>query len=113
VLPKENRLKNKSDFENVFEKGKAFREDFLFLKRVENNLEETRFGIIVSKKVSNKAVIRNKARRRISDVITLNLLNIKKGMDVVIIAGNQIKEKSFKDIKEKEIELLSKAGLIC
>ena len=41
MLPKENRLKKKKDFEKVFKEGQGFKEDFLFLKVVKNNLNLT------------------------------------------------------------------------
>jgi ribonuclease P protein component len=112
VLAKENRLKKKTDFDFVFNKGKGLKKDFLFLKSVKNNLSITRFGFIVSKKVSNRAVVRNKARRRMSKVAQENLPKIKKGMDIVIVAGPQIKDKEFKEIKEKQEDLFLKSGLI-
>jgi len=112
VLAKENRLKKKTDFDFVFNKGKGLKKDFLFLKLVKNNLSITRFGFIVSKKVSNRAVVRNKARRRMSKVAQENLPKIKKGMDIVIVAGPQIKDKEFKEIKEKQEDLFLKSGLI-
>ena len=69
MLPKKNRLKNKKDFERVFKQGKGFKEDFLFFKITKNNLKENRFGFIVSLKVSKKAVLRNKVKRRLREII--------------------------------------------
>jgi len=105
VLSKENRLKKKSDFDFVFSKGRGFGGDFLFLKT-------SRFGFVVSKKVSNKAVIRNKIKRRMSEVVRSNLIKIKEGMDIVIIANKAIKEKDFSTIKEREENLFQRSGLI-
>lgn len=113
MLSKENRLKKKTDFDFVFNKGKGFKEGFLFLKLIKNDLKVSRFGFVVSKKVSNRAVARNKIRRRLSEITKENLLKIKKGMDVVIVAGKGIKEKEFEEIKEKQELLFQKSGLLC
>ena len=84
MLPKENRLKKKKDFEEVFEKGKGYKEDFVYLKIRKNKLKLSRFGFIVSKKFSKKAVVRNKIKRKLRESIRTKLPRIKKGIDGVI-----------------------------
>ena len=100
MLQKENRLKKKNDFEAVFKKGKSFKNSFLVLKTAPNKLEESRFGLVVSQKISKKAVVRNKVRRRMSEAIKTMIKDIKKGVDVVLIALPGIESKSFLEIKE-------------
>ena len=69
MLPKTNRLTKKKDFENVFKKGKGIKGDFLILRFVGNKTKTCRFGIVVSKKISKKATVRNKIKRRIRAAI--------------------------------------------
>lgn len=87
MLPKINRLKKKKDFERVFKQGRGLKQDFLSLKFAKNNLEATRFGFVVGQKVSRKAVVRNKVKRRLREIARINLGNIKKGLDIVVVAG--------------------------
>jgi ribonuclease P protein component len=75
----------------------------LYLKYYPNNLGENRYRIIVSKKVSKKAVVRNKIKRRIREI--LRCLDIKPGYDIVVITNKEIVDKSFQEIKQM---LLSK-----
>ncbi len=82
-----NRLKKKRDFEYVFKQGRGLKEGFLSLKFAKNNLEVTRFGFVVGQKVSRKAVVRNKVKRRLRELAKVKLENIKKGLDVVVVAG--------------------------
>jgi len=82
-----NRLKKKRDFERVFKQGRGLREGFLSLKFIKNGLEATRFGFVVGQKVSHKAVVRNRVKRRLRDLAKVKLGDIKKGLDVVVIAG--------------------------
>lgn len=112
MLPQNNRLKNKKDFENVFKKGRAFKEDFLFLKFAKNNFKSTRFGIVVSKKFSKKAVVRNQTRRKIKEAIRPKLANIKKGYDVVIMVRPGLNIIDFWDLNQKVETLLKKTGLL-
>lgn len=79
MLSGDNRLKKKKDFEYVFKKGKGFKEDFLFVKLVKNNLKITRFGFVVGYKVSKKAVLRNKVKRRLRETVKAELPKIRKG----------------------------------
>ena len=69
MLAREARLKKNKDFEQIFKKGKSVKGDFLLLKIVKNKLNKNRFAAIVSQKVSKKAIIRNKIRRRIAEII--------------------------------------------
>ncbi len=55
MLPKINRLQKEKEIEEVFKKGKGFKEDFLIFKTAKNSLKTSRFGFIISKKISKKA----------------------------------------------------------
>ena len=114
MLLKGNRLKNKKDFERIFKQGKGFKQDFLFLKIIENNLEKTRFGFIVSKKISKKAVTRNKIKRQLREIIRHKLKQgqVKKGIDGAFVALQGIDSKEFGEIKENAGKLLRKAKIL-
>ncbi|MFH1423419.1 MAG: ribonuclease P protein component [Candidatus Nealsonbacteria bacterium] len=87
MLPGTNRLKKKKDFEYVFKQGRGLKEGFLSLKFARNSLGLTRFGFVVGQKVSRKAVVRNKVKRRLREIAKSSLGDIKKGFDVVIIVS--------------------------
>ncbi len=103
MLSKINRLTKKKDFETVFKVGKGVKSDFLIGKIAENHLLESRFGFVVSKKVSTKATVRNKIKRRLRQAVASELLirKTKTPVDVVVIALPAIKEKDFSEVKEK------------
>jgi len=100
MLPKANRLKKKKDFEKVFKEGKRFKEDFLFLKIRKNNLKVSRFGFVVGQKISKKAAIRNKIKRKLSELVKLKLPKIKTGIDGVFIVKEGLENKDFWEMKE-------------
>ena len=112
MLPKENRLTKKKDFEGVFKKGKGFNEGFLFLKIEKNNLEKSRFAFIVSKKINKKAVDRNKIKRRLREVVRKSLPRINPGIDGVFVVQRDVKDKEFSEIKKTTIEILKKAKVL-
>jgi len=111
MLSRSNCLKKKKDFEKVFKQGKGFKEDFLFLKLIANNLKKNRFGVIVSQKISKKAVIRNKIKRRIKSILIQKLPEIKKQLDIVLVALPGLETKNFWEIKEIINNLFEKAKI--
>ena len=108
MLPKENRLTHRKDFDNTFKGGKGLFSDILNIKFINNNLENSRFGIVVSNKISKKAVIRNKIKRQIREVIHRNLTEINNGLDIMIICKPEISKKDFQEIEQTIIQLFKK-----
>lgn len=112
MLPQINRIKKKKDFELVFKGPKAVKIIPIAARMVNNNLSVSRFGIIVSQKVSKKAVIRNKVRRRISESIKGELRDIKTGADVAIVTLPGVDKLEFIETKELIKKILIKLKLI-
>ena len=110
MLPKLNRLKREKDFETVFKQGHGFKQGLLYLKVVKNNLDASRFGFVISKKFSKKAVIRNKTKRRLSEIIKAKLPEIKKGMDAIIVVMPGA-ENEFQKLEDTIDKLFKKAKL--
>jgi len=91
MLPSENRLTKKHDFEKVRSEGKYQSSNNLsvsFLNRRDGG--PARFGIIVSKKISTKAHERNKVKRNLREIVRKNLGRAKSGFDFVVIAKPSI-----------------------
>ena len=88
ALSAKNRLSKKRDFDTVFKEGKTVKGSFLFLKIAGNGTQISRFGFIISSKVSRKAVLRNKIRRELSDFTRINMSKIKGGYDIMVVIKN-------------------------
>lgn len=73
--------------------------DFFIIKTSGNNLPFSRFGVVISKKVSKSAVKRNKIKRIIFDFIRLKKLHEVSSKDVLIIISPKTAE-----LKKEEIE---------
>ncbi len=95
-----NRLNKKKDIENVFKNGRASYNKIIGVKTVNNELEQTRFAVIISKKVSKSAVNRNKIKRQIREIIKMQLKRIKTNKDCIIITLPPILEKKYPEIEE-------------
>jgi len=97
MLSKINRIKKKKDFEVIFKNGKSFKNSLFILKVAKNNLKISRFGFVVSLKVSKKATVRNKIRRRMSEAARAE--NMKQGLDLVLVALPKTTSADFDAIK--------------
>ncbi len=100
MLKKENRIRLDKEFDRVFKAGQSFYGKDLGFKLAKNNLEISRFGILINTKVSKKAVVRNKIKRQLRAVLEAKLDNISTGYDMVIIVFPLILDKKFKDIEK-------------
>jgi len=111
MLPKLNRLSKKNDIKKVFKKGQTFKENFLILRLRENNLKESRFGFMVSQRVSKRATLRNKIKRRLNEAVKMKIKKIKKGVDGLFIARPGLEAKDFREIDEAVEKLFKKYAI--
>ncbi|MFA6194947.1 MAG: ribonuclease P protein component [Patescibacteria group bacterium] len=111
MLKKSNRITKDKEFDRAFKTGQSFYTKLFGIKAADNSLEAIRLGVLVSTKVSKKAVIRNKVKRQTREIIQKELPILKNGKDIVIIVFQQILEKNFEEIKESIISGLKKLKL--
>jgi len=71
-LPKENRLRKPGEFRRVYENGKRFEGRFVTVFIVPSETDFQRLGITASKKISNKAHDRNRAKRLLREAFRLS-----------------------------------------
>lgn len=112
MLKKDNRLRKQKDFERVFGTGSFFSQGFLAIKMAPNGLEYSRFGFIVSNKVSKKAVSRNRIKRLLRETVRLSFGQIKNGFDAVIMVKTDISEKRQEEVGMVVDSLLKRSGLL-
>jgi len=112
MLPRQHRLTKNKDFEKIWQKGKSFFIQEIGIKFLANNLDYSRFGLVVSNKVIKRAVSRNKLKRRLREIIRKKLPFIKKGIDCIILARQGIGGLSFKELEERIEFVLGKLNLV-
>ncbi len=78
---------------------------------VPNQTERNRFGILISVKVSKKAVVRNKIKRQIREIIKEQMSKMRQGYDCAVICLPGIAEKDYEDIKKSLMGHFGKLGL--
>lgn len=112
MLPASNRLKRKKDFERVFRNGRKFNAGCLSFRTAENGLKTSRFGFIFGKKVSKRAVIRNKVRRRLQEAVKKRLPSVKKNVDGVLVGMPGCDKYDFSAMETIILELFQKANIL-
>ena len=80
-------LKKNKDFQNVYKKGKSYANKYLVMYILENQTDQNRLGISVSKKVGN-SIVRHRLTRLIRESYRLNEEMFNSGLDIVVIARN-------------------------
>ena len=112
MLASNFRLKQQKDFKKTFSTGKAAGSYLFVVKHSQNNVKNSRFAVIVSNKVSKKAVLRNKIRRRVKSWLLEQKENILPGQDVIIITKPKAATAEAKDIKRNLEKTFIRAKLV-
>ena len=111
MLKRKFRVTNSRDYNHIYKKGKRRGGKYIILFVEKNRFPFSRFGIVSSKKIGN-AVVRNRARRQVSEVLKDKLEMVRNGYDVVIVLKKSIVGIDFANI-EKDIRfVLNKADLL-
>lgn len=105
MFQKSSRL-NTSDFKEVFNFGKTIKTPFGVIKTKQNNLKNSRYAVVISKKISKKAVERNHLKRRFFNALQENGQKFSIA-DYVFILNSSVKDLQYKDLLTylKEIKL--------
>jgi len=112
MLPSKNRLTKKPDFEKVKAEGELLSGRFFGILYTPNRLDLSRFGFIVSTRISKKAVLRNRAKRLLREVARFLLPKTKGGFDVLFLAKKETTGASQAQILKEAKELFEKGGLV-
>ena len=97
-------LKKNKDFQNVYKKGKSYANKYLVMYILENQTDQNRLGISVSKKVGN-SIVRHRLTRLIRESYRLQEERFRCGYDIVVIARIGAKGKSYKEIDSAMLDL--------
>lgn len=87
MLATQHRLKKSKDFVAVYRKGCRKSTPFLTVRAWKGNSKQrhSRIGFSISQKVSKRAVIRNRIKRRLRAVCRQLLPELQPGWDVIIV----------------------------
>lgn len=108
-MRRELRLRQRKDFDSVFQRGRIWSNGLLVLRALPNNLPHNRYGFSTSKRLGN-AVVRNRVRRRLREAV--RILPSQPGWDVVISARAAAAGADFHELKRSVTGLFKRAGIL-
>jgi len=101
MLARSQRLQGRDEIKQILRKGGIVRRRYLSLRCLKNNLPFSRFGFVVSAKVSPKASARNLLKRRSREIIRKNLPSIEKGYDFLFIFSPPAAAIGFSELEQE------------
>lgn len=109
-MKREHRLAGRDRFEEIRRHGKCWTHRLLVVCILPNDLPSSRFGFSVSRRVGG-AVVRNRVRRRLREILRLRLSTIAPGWDVVLIARPPIAQAEYRQMENAVERVIAQAGL--
>ena len=115
ALRKQEKLRTRKDFDALKEHGKACRDPFFTVlvqaTEPDNPVQNLRYGIICSRKLHHSAVVRNRARRLITETFRL-CKEIILPCGILVIPRRAMFGAKQQEVQEHLLRTLKKAGLI-
>jgi ribonuclease P protein component len=111
-FPKTRRLTHTSDFDRVKEAGHAERGKFIVLAALAvQNSGESRAGFITSGRLGG-AVVRNRVRRRLREIVRKHQQHLREGLWIVVIARADAPEASYRALEDEWLRLAKRASIL-
>lgn len=113
MLAAEYRLSQDEEFEKVEKEGKVFQSKSFGLRYLDRGDEEySRFGFVVSNKISKDATKRNRIKRAFREAVRQSISYLDRGLDVVFLVKKITATESTEEIMAEVREAFSKAGMM-
>ncbi|RMG16298.1 MAG: ribonuclease P protein component [Deltaproteobacteria bacterium] len=103
-LPRSARLRRRREFVEVQRYGRSVRTRVLVLLVATNELGRRRLGVTVSRRVSRRAVDRNRIKRRLREIFRRERGVLPDGVDVVLVARPAALDASYETLRSAFLE---------
>ena len=112
TLGKDKRLTSATEFARVREKGKVYRGDLLTIgMAIDDQTSGFRAGFITSRKVG-AAVVRNRVRRRLRDILRRHQQELRSGISIVTIARPAAARSNYRALEDEWLRLAKRASIL-
>ena len=110
-FPAARRLKLSREFDRVRNEGQTFRGSLMLLGVLRSGEESFRVGIVTSKRVGG-AVVRNRLRRRLREIVRRNQLAILHGNWFVLVPRTNAARATFTALEDEWLRLAKRASIL-
>jgi ribonuclease P protein component len=111
-MVKINTIRRQSEFKDVFTNGKSYPARYFVLYLTPNNEHVNRYGFTAGKKIGN-AVVRNRMKRLLKEVVRKHGSTLNCSFDYVLVARSAGVGKGMKEIEDDFIKLIRRHRLGC
>ena len=111
MLAREQRLRKSADIARVYKLGRFGNSGELQVKALLRKQTTTRVAVVVSKKVSKKAVVRNRIRRRLTANLAARWQTLAAGYDIVVSVRSDVSELPSPELSRKLDQCLTRCGV--
>ncbi|MFN8442226.1 MAG: ribonuclease P protein component [Caldilineaceae bacterium] len=105
------RIRENARFQEIRQQGKSLSDRYIVFSYLTNGLPYSRFGFVVSTRLGG-AVVRNRIKRQLREIMRLRMLTTQPGWDIVIIARQSIKDADYHQMDAACARLLGRAHLL-
>ncbi len=109
-MKRAQRLRKGREFDTAYAKGTVYSGPLLAVRVVANDLELTRWGFAVGKRLAKKATERNRMRRRLRELA--RTLPVRSGYDIVVTARAGSLEADVARLGSALVAVLGRAGVL-
>lgn len=111
MISKKYRVKSFNEYKELLASGEYFGVKEIYIKYIKNDLPYSKMSVVVPIKIDKRAVVRNRIRRQLSEILRLMHKDIKKGFNIVLFCKNPVLEMEREDMKKQVEYILEKANL--
>jgi ribonuclease P protein component len=111
-FPKSARLSRASEFARLKREGASFHGKLIVLSVLKAEPEtETRIGLITSRRVGG-AVVRNRVRRRLREIVRALLPQMRRGLHLVIVARASAAKAEFDTLRSDVLSQAQRSAIL-
>lgn len=110
MLQQSRRLRKSREIERVYRQGRFGAAGSLHVKALVLPGPATRVAVVVAKKISKKAVVRNRIRRRLLEIIAQHWATLRPGCAIVVTVRAEVSELKQAELERSLLAALAKAG---
>ena len=111
ILNVRNTLKKNSEFRRLYAKGKSAATPYLVLYCRKNRTDRNRVGFTVSTRLG-RAVVRNRVRRRLREIVRLSAPAMRTGYDLVVVARIRCVDAEYRKMERAFLSACGQLGLL-
>jgi len=112
VFPVRNRLRSEKDIKALFAKGRSVFDFTVGMRFRKTDLPISRITVVVGTKVSKRAVVRNRLKRRIRGILEKQIPVIPPGFDMLILVKKESIDQTTAELEAQLMRIAKKAKIL-